>query len=330
MRGFLLFLLLLIVGVSGVYSGHLLQYYYTAVTVPGHGLPEFSIIAYVDGIEIARYSSDVGRMVPVAPWMERLDPEYWERNTQRCRGNEAVSKHNVKTLMTRFNHTGGYHSAQWMYGCELRAEGTIKSYMQLGYDGKDFLALDTERWLYYPLLYQAQVTAQRWNSQELLQWERAKNYLESMCTDWLRKYLEYGKEELERRVRPKVKISDQTINGVIKLHCQVYRFHPRDVDVNWQKNGIDVPSYEAKHVFPNSDGTYQIRVTVEIPAEDREGHSCHVDHASLEEILIVKWEPQSSSNTLWIVIGVVLGGVTAIAAAGFIIWRKRLMLEAPL
>uniref|UniRef100_A0A8C5PCV7 Ig-like domain-containing protein n=1 Tax=Leptobrachium leishanense TaxID=445787 RepID=A0A8C5PCV7_9ANUR len=95
------------------------------------------------------------------------------------------------------------------------------------------------------------------------------------------------------------------------------------MDVKWQKNGMDVPSHEAKHVFPNSDGTYQIRVTVEVAAEDREGHSCHVDHASLDQTLTVKWEPQSSSNTLWIVIAFLVG-VTAIAAVvGFIIWKKR-------
>uniref|UniRef100_A0A8C5QHZ4 Ig-like domain-containing protein n=1 Tax=Leptobrachium leishanense TaxID=445787 RepID=A0A8C5QHZ4_9ANUR len=209
-----------------------------------------------------------------------------------------------------------------MYGCELRDDGSTRGYWQYGYDGKDFVALDTERWVYYPLTDQAQVTAQRWNSPELRVGERNKNYLETDCIPWIRKYLEYGKEELERRVRPEVKVSDQTVNGVTKLHCQVYGFYPRDVDVKWQKNGIDVPSYEAKHVFPNSDGTYQIRVTVEVPAEDREGHSCHVDHASLDQQLTVRWEPQSSSNTLWIVIGV-LAGVIAIAAVGFIIWRKR-------
>uniref|UniRef100_A0A8C5WGE6 MHC class I-like antigen recognition-like domain-containing protein n=1 Tax=Leptobrachium leishanense TaxID=445787 RepID=A0A8C5WGE6_9ANUR len=193
-------LLLLIVGVSEVFSGHSLQYYDTGVSVPGHGLPLFSEVGYVDGIEIVRYSSDVGREVPAAPWMKKVeDPDYWERETQRCKGNEAVFKQGVKNLMNRYNQTGGFHSYQYMYGCELRDDGSTRGYWQYGYDGKDFVALDTERWVYYPLTDQAQVTAQRWNSPELRVGERNKNYLETDCIPWIRKYLEYGKEELERR-----------------------------------------------------------------------------------------------------------------------------------
>uniref|UniRef100_A0A8C5R359 Ig-like domain-containing protein n=1 Tax=Leptobrachium leishanense TaxID=445787 RepID=A0A8C5R359_9ANUR len=307
-----------------MHEGHSLQYYHTAVSVPGHGLPLFSTVGYVDGIEIVRYSSDVGREVPVAPWMQKVkDPDYWERNTQICKVNEASFKQSVNTLMNRYNQTGGFHSFQWMYGCELRDDGSTRGYVQYGYDGMDFVALDPERGVYYPITDQAQASAQRFNSPELREGERQKNYLETECIDWIRKYLEYGKEELERRVRPEVKVSDHSVNGVTKLHCQVHGFYPRDMDVKWQKNGMDVPSHEAKHVFPNSDGTYQIRVTVEVAAEDREGHSCHVDHASLDQTLTVKWEPQSSSNTLWIVIAFLVG-VTAIAAVvGFIIWKKR-------
>uniref|UniRef100_A0A8C5MQG3 Ig-like domain-containing protein n=1 Tax=Leptobrachium leishanense TaxID=445787 RepID=A0A8C5MQG3_9ANUR len=314
-------LLLLIVGVSGVHSGHSLQYYRTAVSVSGHGLPLYISVGYVDGIEITRYSSDVGREVPVAPWMKKLeDPEYWEINTQINKGSEAIAKQGVKTAMSRFNQTGGFHSYQVMYGCELRDDGSIRTYDQDGYDGKDFTALDTERGFYYPLTDQAQASVQKWNSPEARVGERKKIFLETECIDWLRKYLEYGKEELQRRVRPEVKVSDQNVNGVRKLHCQVYGFYPRDVDVNWQKNGLDVPSYEAKHVLPNSDGTYQIRVTMEVPPDDRDGYSCHVDHASLDQTLTVKWEPQSSSNMLWIVIGVPAGVI--VIAAVVIIWKK--------
>uniref|UniRef100_A0A8C5MN83 Ig-like domain-containing protein n=1 Tax=Leptobrachium leishanense TaxID=445787 RepID=A0A8C5MN83_9ANUR len=290
MRGPLLLLLLLIVGVSEVFSGHSLQYYHTAVSVPGHGLPQFLSVGYVDEIEIVRYSSDVGRMVPVAPWMQKVeDPDYWERNTQRGKSSETVYRRRGKTFMDRLNQTGGIHIIQWMCGCELRDDGSTRGYYQYGYDGKDLMALDTERWVYYPLTDYAQATVQKWNIAGVRKGERDRIYLENICIDWLKKYVEYGKEELERRVRPEVKVSDQIVNGVAKLHCQVYGFYPRDVDVKWQKNGIEVSSYEAKHILPNSDGTYQIRVTVEVAAEDREGHSCHVEHASLDQTLTVKW-----------------------------------------
>ncbi|XP_053329207.1 class I histocompatibility antigen, F10 alpha chain-like isoform X3 [Spea bombifrons] len=323
-RGVKMWPLLLIVGVSGVYCGHSLQYYHTAVSAPGHGLPEYTEVGYVDGIQISDYNSDRGRFVPVAQWMEKEGPEYWERQTQISKNSEAVFKRNVRTAMSRFNHTGGVHSVQVMYGCELRDDGSTGGYEQYGYDGGDFLALDTERWVYVPVVAEAQITAQRWNGPEMRWGERRKNYLEIVCIEWLKKYIENGREELERRVAPEVKVSAQTSEGATKLHCQVYGFYPRDVDVNWKRNEIDIPSDEAKQVLPNTDGTYQIRVTVEVTPKEGDSYSCHVDHGSLAEPLIVMWDPRKggSSSTVYIVIGVV-AGIAVAAAVGFILWKRR-------
>uniref|UniRef100_A0A8C5QWN8 Ig-like domain-containing protein n=1 Tax=Leptobrachium leishanense TaxID=445787 RepID=A0A8C5QWN8_9ANUR len=91
-------------------------------------------------------------------------------------------------------------------------------------------------------------------------------------------------------VRPEVKVSSRRSGSAMKLHCQVYGFYPRDVDVNWMKNGMDIPSDEAKHVLPNSNGTYQIRVSVEVTPEDGASYSCYVDHSSLDEPLLVMWD----------------------------------------
>uniref|UniRef100_A0A8C5MWE5 Ig-like domain-containing protein n=1 Tax=Leptobrachium leishanense TaxID=445787 RepID=A0A8C5MWE5_9ANUR len=283
-------LLLFIMRLSEVYSGHSLQYYHTAVSVPGHGLPVYISVGYVDGIEISHYRSDDSRAVPVAPWMQKVeDPGYWERDTQIGKSNEASYKVDMNTLMKRYNQTGGFHSYQRMHGCELRDDGSIRGYWQYGFDGKDFLALDTERWVYIALTDQAQVSAQKWNSPELRAGERRKNYLENICIPWLRIHLKNGQEELERRVRPEVKVSSRPSGSAMKLHCQVYGFHPRDVDVTWKKNGMDIPSDEAKQVLPNSDGTYQLRASVEVTPEDGASYSCHVDHSSLDEPLLEMW-----------------------------------------
>uniref|UniRef100_A0A8C5PUB3 MHC class I-like antigen recognition-like domain-containing protein n=1 Tax=Leptobrachium leishanense TaxID=445787 RepID=A0A8C5PUB3_9ANUR len=181
-------------------SGHSLQYYHTGVSVPGHELPLYTSVGYVDGIEITRYSSDTGRSVPVAPWMQKVeDPDYWEEETQNGKRAEAVNKHNVKKAMHRFNQTGGFHSFQGMYGCELRGDGSTRGYQQYGYDGKDFLALDTERWVYYPITDQAQLSVQKWNSPEQRAGERAKYYLETDCIDWLRNTWSMARKEREER-----------------------------------------------------------------------------------------------------------------------------------
>ncbi|KAG9469578.1 hypothetical protein GDO78_020184, partial [Eleutherodactylus coqui] len=178
---------------------HSLRYCLTAVSAPGFGIPEYSEIGYVDDQEIVNYNSVSRRMSPRVEWMKMEGAEYWEDSTNRARGNEAVFRFNVKILMERFNQTGGFHSLQWMYGCELGDDGSIRVYDQDGYDGGEFMALDTQTWTYTATMNQAQITAQRWNSPDVQVGERNRNYLENTCIEWLKKYVEYGREDLERR-----------------------------------------------------------------------------------------------------------------------------------
>ncbi|XP_068106329.1 class I histocompatibility antigen, F10 alpha chain-like isoform X2 [Hyperolius riggenbachi] len=321
-------LILLILGVSGLHAdSHSMRYYKTAVSAPGSGLPVYSIVGYVDDREITNYNSDTRRNLPKTEWMKKLEPEYWETNTQIAQGTEAVNKHNVHILMQRFNQTGGIHIVQLMHGCELRDDGSTAGYDQHGYDGRDFLYLDTQSWLYIPAMHEAQLTTQRWNSLEVREGERNKNYLENICIEWLKKHINNGREDLERRVRPEVKVwGRQHPDGVTRLQCLAYGFHPRAVDVKWVRNGEDhIPSDEASPILPHPDGTYQTRVSVEVPTREGDTYSCHVDHSSLEETLRVIWDPNAESkDKTYIVIAVVVALAIVIAAGiGVFVWRRR-------
>ncbi|XP_063794715.1 class I histocompatibility antigen, Gogo-B*0102 alpha chain-like [Pseudophryne corroboree] len=307
-------LFLLILGVSGVCSdSHTLRYYHTGVSDKGSGLPEYSEVAYVDDQQITHYSSDSRHFQPVASWMSNEEPEYWEIQTQIGRFHEAVCKHNVRTVMSRFNQTGGLHSFQMMRSCELRDDGSTAGYQQYGYDGRDLIHLDTESWIYIPTMHEAQITAQRWNRPDVQEIERQRIYLQNTCIEWLKGHINNGREDLEKRVVPEVKITGHRSGEVTKLRCQVYGFHPRAVDVKWMRDEQDeVLSDEASRILPHPDGTYQIRVTIEVPAGEEERYSCHVDHSSLEKTLSVKWEPRSGPS-VGVIIGAVIGGLAVLA-----------------
>ncbi|KAG9462640.1 hypothetical protein GDO78_013664, partial [Eleutherodactylus coqui] len=131
--------------------------------------------------------------------MKKVEPEYWEAQTRIGKGNEAASRHDMRTLMERFNQTGGFHIFQVMSGCELDDDGTIRGWNQYRYDGGEFMALDTQTWTYTATMSQALITTQKWNSPEVQVGERKRNYLENECIDWLKKHVENGREELERR-----------------------------------------------------------------------------------------------------------------------------------
>ncbi|KAM4019563.1 class I histocompatibility antigen, F10 alpha chain-like [Anomaloglossus baeobatrachus] len=182
-----------------------------------------------------------------------------------------------------------------MYGCERREDGSITGYDQYGYDGREFMALDTQNGIYIPTM--AQITTQRWNSPEVQAEERDKNYLENECIEYLQKHVENGREDLERRVRPRVKVSGQQKGDSMKLHCQVYGFHPRAVDVKWMNGKDEVASYETTNVLPNPDGTYQIRVSAEVTPKEGDNYICNVDHKSLEEPLNIVWEKKDGYKT---------------------------------
>ncbi|KAG9464482.1 hypothetical protein GDO78_019874, partial [Eleutherodactylus coqui] len=189
-------------------DSHSLRYYFTGVSAPGSGVPEYSEVGYVDDQEIVNYNSVSRRMLPRAEWMKKVEPEYWETETLRAKENEAWFRHNVRILMERFNQTGGFHSVQVMYGCELDDDGSIRGWNQYRYDGGEFIALDTQTWTYTATMSQALITTQRWNSPEERQGEIRRNYLENICIDWLKKYVENGREELESRemARPTQKL----------------------------------------------------------------------------------------------------------------------------
>ncbi|NXN38379.1 HA1F protein, partial [Rhinoptilus africanus] len=76
-----------------------LRYFYTAVSEPSPGVPQFVIVGYVDGTLILSYDSETGRAVPRADWVAaNLDQQYWDRETQISRSNQQIDRVNLETL----------------------------------------------------------------------------------------------------------------------------------------------------------------------------------------------------------------------------------------
>ncbi|XP_069799056.1 class I histocompatibility antigen, Non-RT1.A alpha-1 chain-like [Dendropsophus ebraccatus] len=318
-------LIVLILCLLGVRSdSHSLHYYYTVVSVPEPGLPDFFIVGYVDDQQTERYRSDNRSRLPVAEWMKKEKPEYWKMETLDNKRDEAFGREELKLVMNQFNHTEGFHIGQLAQGCELRGDGSTIGYQRFGYDGRDYMYLDVMTATYIPTMAEAQITTQRWNRLNGGWGKMSKNFLENKCVKKLKRFLGYGREDLERKVQPEVKVSHQESGEVTKLHCLVYGFHPRAVDVKWMKNEVDdVPTYQTTRTLPNPDGTYQIRVTAEVITKEGDSYSCYVDHSSLEEPILVRWDSEQKEDSyvtviLSAVVFVIL--VLTIIIAGVIVY----------
>ena len=84
-----------------------------------------------------------------------------------------------------------------MYGCDVGPDGLLlRGFMQYGYDGRDYIALNEDLRSWTAADTAAQVTKRKWEAAGGAEGER--NYLEGECVEWLRRYLEIGKDTLQR------------------------------------------------------------------------------------------------------------------------------------
>nr|AWY93794.1 MHC class I antigen [Anas platyrhynchos] len=325
MGGALGLVLGLLLGVLGGAASepHSLRYFETAVSDPSPGVPQYVAVGYVDGEAFTYYDSETRRTEPrVDGIAAHTDQQYWDMVTEIFQDTEQNYRMNLDTLRERYNQSRGSYTVQVMYGCDLLEDGSIRGFDQHSYNGKDFIALDKDTLTYTAADAGAQITKRKWEEDGTVA-DRRKYYLENTCIEWLRKYVSYGKDVLERRERPEVRVSGMEANKILALSCRAHGFYPRPISISWLKDGV-VQEQETQRgsTVPNSDGTYHVWATIDVLPGDRDKYQCRVEHASLPQPGLFSWEPQS--NLIPIVAGVAVAVVAVIAAlAGFAVWKSK-------
>nr|AFH75310.1 BF2 [Lyrurus tetrix] len=303
---------------------HSLRYFHTAMTDPGTGLPWFVSVGYVDGEIFVHYDSTARRYVPRTEWMAaNMDQQYWDGQTEIGQGNERVYRVDLNTLQERFNQSGGSHTVQRMFGCDILEDSTTRGYSQYAYDGRDFIAFNKDKKTFTAAVTEAVPTKRKWEDDGSVA-ERWKHYLEETCVEWLRRYVEHGKAELGRREWPEVQVWGKEADGVLTLSCRAHGFYPRPIVVEWMKDGaVQHQDTHTGGVVPNSDGTYHTWVTIDARPEDRDKYQCRVQHASLQQPGLYSWEP-SKPNLVPVVVGVIvaIAAIAIVAGVGFTIYRS--------
>ncbi|XP_060763782.1 BOLA class I histocompatibility antigen, alpha chain BL3-7-like [Neoarius graeffei] len=304
---------------------HTLQIFYTAVT-RGINFPQFTAVTQLDGVESEYYDSNIKRKIPKTEWVKKIDadiPDYWDRYTQRLQRTEEDFRVSVATLMQRFNQTGGVHTLQRMYGCELDDDGTTRGYFQDGYDGEDFLSFDLKTLTYTAAKPQAVITKHNWDNIPGVTVGR-KKYLENTCIDWLKRHLSYGRETLERKVRPEASVFHKHSPSP-EVVCHATGFFPKAVTITWQKDGEDLTEdVKLTETLPNQDGSFQKRSILKVPAEELQKHkyTCVIQHSSLE--MELEREVPKDGGQIGVIIGVVVAVVALVAVvAGVVFMKKR-------
>ncbi|XP_028642224.1 H-2 class I histocompatibility antigen, D-B alpha chain-like isoform X2 [Grammomys surdaster] len=311
-------------------GSHSMRFFETAVSRPGLGEPRFISVGYVDDTQFVCFDSDAEnpRYEPRVPWMEQEGPEYWERITQRAKSNEQTFRVSLRNVRGYYNQSeGGSHTLQLMSGCDVGSDGSLlRGYTQFAYDGRDFIALNEDLKTWTAADMAAQITQRKLEQAGYAESRRA--YLEGECVEWLRRYLELGKETLLRTDPPKAHVNHHPRSeGDVTVRCWALGFYPADITLTWQLNGEELTQdMELVQTRPSGDGTFQKWASVVVPLGKEQDYTCHVYHEGLSQPLTLRWEPPSStdSNMKIIAVLVFLGTVAIIGAVvAFVMMKKR-------
>nr|CAR92217.1 MHC class I antigen [Macaca fascicularis] len=311
-------------------GSHSMRYFYTAVSRPGRGQPRFMSVGYVDDTQFVRFDSDAEspREEPRAPWVEQEGPEYWDQNTRICKANTQTYRESLRNLRGYYNQSeAGSHTIQRMYGCDLGPDGRLlRGYSQYAYDGRDYFALNEDLRSWTAADMAAQNTQRKWEAAGEAEHFRA--YLEGECLESLRRYLENGKETLQRADPPKTHVTHHPVSDhEATLRCWALGFYPAEITLTWQRDGEDqTQDTELVETRPAGDGTFQKWAAVVVPSGKEQRYTCHVQHEGLPEPLTLRWEPSSQSTIpiVGIIAGLVLlGAVVTGAVVAAVMWKRK-------
>ncbi|CAL9690865.1 unnamed protein product [Knipowitschia caucasica] len=232
-----------------------------------------------------------------------------------------------------------------MYGCEWDDEtGNVNGFSQFGFDGEDFIVfnLETETWI--APRAEAMFTKMKWDRDEL-KIQADKKYLTQICVEWIKKYLNDGKEQLlktglelqrfeftEAAVLPSISLLQKSSSSPVTCHAT--GFFPGQASIFWTKDGdIYYEGVDFGETLPNNDETFQTSVELDVssvPSEDWGRYNCVFRLSGYKDEIITRLDKAAirtneKPTSSLIVTVVVLGVFAAVAAAavGFFIYKKK-------
>uniref|UniRef100_A0A452VL07 Ig-like domain-containing protein n=1 Tax=Ursus maritimus TaxID=29073 RepID=A0A452VL07_URSMA len=215
-------------------------------------------------------------------------PEYWDRETRNAKDNAQTFRLDLNNLRGYYNQSS--HTVQWMHGCDVGPDGRLlRGYEQFAYDGADYIALNEDLRSWTAADTAAQITRSRWEAAGDAEHDR--NYVECTCVEWLRRYLENGKETLQRAETPNTHVTRHPISDQrVTLRCWALGFYPAEITLTWQQDGEDLTQdTELVETRPAGDGTFQKWAAVVVPSGEEQRYTCHVQHEGLPEPLTLRW-----------------------------------------
>ncbi|XP_041665050.1 major histocompatibility complex class I-related gene protein-like [Cheilinus undulatus] len=313
---------------------HSMTYVFTA-SYGVQEFPEFVGVGMVDGVQFGYCNSTTDAAVPTREWIKEFfkdNPQDLEWYSAECLGHHYFFKAQIDIAMRRFNQSGGVHILQKMSGCEWDEEtGETVGYNQYGYDGEDFLALDMETLTWVAPNPKSFMTKLRWDTDKA-RLQINKDVFMHNCPKWLKKYLQYGSNSLQK-VLPSVSLLQKSPSSSVS--CFATGFYPDRAVMFWRKDGEELyEGVDHGEILPNNDETFQMSADLNISSvklEDRERYECVFQLYGVEEDIITRLDKSmirsnhgsTSGFPVALVAGVASGLLLLfLCVAGLWKWRK--------
>ncbi|XP_019896741.2 DLA class I histocompatibility antigen, A9/A9 alpha chain isoform X2 [Esox lucius] len=158
-------------------------------------------------------------------------------------------------------------------------------------------------------------------------WRYQTIYL-PICIKTLKKFLEKEKNFVMRKVRPRVRLIQKAVSGGTRVSCLAFGFYPRHINLTLQRDGQTIPDQElsAGLVLPSADGTYQLRKSLTVSAEElseKHSYTCSTFHLSLDNKLDVSWVPRDGTDPVLVSIPSAALLIACLAILLACVWRRR-------
>ncbi|XP_006872919.1 PREDICTED: HLA class I histocompatibility antigen, B-15 alpha chain-like [Chrysochloris asiatica] len=309
---------------------HSLRYFVTAMFSPGQREPRLIAVGYMDDTQLGRFDSDPRnpRAEPVLQWMERMEQEFWDEQTQISKERLRTYREQLRTLREYYNQSETEsHTYQGLYSCDVGPDGRLlRAYNQRAYDGADYISLNEDLLTWTAANTAAQITKGKWEETGCAEFYKTY-YLEGKCLEWIPKILEVGKETLLRTDPPKAHVTHHPISErEVTLKCWALGFYPAAITFTWQLDGED-QSQDMKLVEtrPSGDGTFQKWASVVVPSGEEQRYTCHVQHKGLLEPLTERWKLPSQPTILneGLIAGLVLLGAMILGTVTVVAMKRK-------
>ncbi|XP_016123010.1 major histocompatibility complex class I-related gene protein-like [Sinocyclocheilus grahami] len=254
--------------------------------------PEFSYVAMLDDVRVLYYNGETKTLHPRGN--TTAEDDVFDSNVLLIISDNIQSSFIEKGAVAtkNVNQTDGVLALQRLVVCELRDDG--EPGQMITRDAVRETTTDELLYVDKNFTYQGSlnVSAQVLNIHVEFSMRRHEFLYQPFCIKTLKGYLEKRRNQVNRKVKPKVRLLQKQLSSGFRVSCLATGFYPRHINLTLFREGQPVADHEITggDLLPNADGMYQMRKSLEINRAEKHTYTCSVTHLSLDNKLDVTLE----------------------------------------